>query len=73
MEVNTGKPMIMASLKNNFPLYSELMICSQLHTLKVNEPLNKLCPLKKDIKLCSLQCPCSEVYLYIQIITQHSH
>ncbi len=58
-----GKPLIVAFLKNNFPLYSELIICPQLHTLKVNEPLNKLWPLK-DIKWCPLQCPCSEVYLY---------
>ncbi len=29
----------MVLLKNNFPLYSELIICPQLHTLKVNEPL----------------------------------
>ena len=33
---------IVALPKNNFPLYSELIICPQLRTLKVNEPLNKL-------------------------------
>ncbi len=54
----TGKLLIVALLKNNFPLYSELIICPQLHTLKVNEPLNKLLPLKKDIKLYPFQCPC---------------
>ncbi len=35
----TGKLLIVAPLRDNFPLYSELIICPQLHTLKVNEPL----------------------------------
>ena len=44
IDIATTKPLIVAPLKNNFPLYSELIICPQLHTfMKVyNEPLNKL-------------------------------
>ena len=46
----TSKPLIVVPLKNNFSLYSELIICPQLHTLEI--PLFGGLPVHVHVNFC---------------------